>query len=117
MVWSKRPHKQERRPGWNRSDVFGTGGRGDYFVIVYVRSPATFFEDSAVWPPLLPRMLTKPRTVCFCQPVASIISASVAPLARFIIAITSAFLLLRSEALSPVGLPEPFFAALAFLVG
>ena len=35
--------------------------------------------------------------MCFCQPVASTISASVTPLARFIIAITSAFLLLRSS--------------------
>src|SRR5437764_14921761 len=61
-------------------------------------------------------MDTKPRTVCFCQPVASMISASVAPLDRFIIAITSAFLLLRSEALSTVGLPGAFWAALAFLV-
>src|SRR5258706_15162942 len=43
-------------------------------------------------------MLTKPRTVCACQPVASMISASVAPLARFIMARTSAFLLLRSSA-------------------
>src|SRR5271155_1808662 len=42
-------------------------------------------------------MLTKPRTVCFCQPVASTISARVTPLARFIIAITSAFLLLRDS--------------------
>src|ERR1035437_5667366 len=42
-------------------------------------------------------MLTKPRTVCFCQPVASTISAKVTPLARFIIAITSAFLLLRDS--------------------
>jgi hypothetical protein len=38
-------------------------------------------------------MLTKPRTVCFCQPVASMISSSVTPFARFSIAITSAFLL------------------------
>src|SRR5260370_41862659 len=37
-------------------------------------------------------MLTKPRTVCFCQPVAATISASVTPLARFIMAITVAFL-------------------------
>jgi Protein of unknown function (DUF1579) len=66
-----------------------------------VRSPPAFFVDSMLWPPLLPRMLTKPRTVCFCQPVVSIISASVTPFARFIIAITSAFLLLRSAA----GLP------------
>jgi hypothetical protein len=40
-------------------------------------------------------MLTKPRTVCFCQPVIFTISANVTPFARFIIAITSAFLLLR----------------------
>src|SRR5271156_5759116 len=31
--------------------------------------------------PLLPRMLTKPRTVCFCQPVVATISASVPPFA------------------------------------
>jgi hypothetical protein len=36
------------------------------------------------------------RTVCFCQPVASMISASVTPLSRLISAITSAFLLVRS---------------------
>jgi hypothetical protein len=29
-------------------------------------------------PPLLPRMLMNPRTVCACQPVADMISASVA---------------------------------------
>src|SRR5437762_8147618 len=86
-----------------------------YFAILYVRSPAAFLEDSMLCPPLLPRMLTKPRTVCFCQPVASMISASVAPFDRFIIAMTSAFLLLRSETLSAVGLPGAFFAAFAFL--
>jgi hypothetical protein len=37
-------------------------------------------------------MLTQPRTVCACQPGAFMISARVAPLARFIIAISSAFL-------------------------
>ena len=51
---------------------------------LYVRSPAAFLEDSMLWPSLLPRMLTNPRTVCFCHPVASIISVSVAPLARLI---------------------------------
>src|ERR1700676_4039817 len=55
-------------------------------------------------------MLTKPRTVWRCQPVASIISASVAPLARCIIAITSAFLLVRSA----FGLRAAFFAGAAF---
>jgi hypothetical protein len=34
-------------------------------------------------------MLTKPHTVCGCQPVAATISANVAPLARFISAMTS----------------------------
>ncbi len=45
------------------------------------------------------------------------ISASVAPLARFIIAITSAFLLVRSVfgLLAPFLPPSAFFAALAFL--
>jgi hypothetical protein len=37
---------------------------------LYVRSPAAFFDDSIFSPPLLPRMLTKPRTVCGCQSVA-----------------------------------------------
>jgi hypothetical protein len=39
----------------------------------------------------------KPRIVCRCQFVACIISSRVAPFARFIIAITSAFLLLRDS--------------------
>src|SRR5882757_9060303 len=56
-------------------------------------------------------MLTKPRTVCACQLVDFIISANVAPLARFIIAMTSAFLLVPSD----FGLPAAFFAPLAFL--
>src|SRR2546429_2118661 len=82
----------------------------------YVRSPDALLEDSIFSPPLLPRMLTKPRTVCACQPVACMISSSVTPLARLIIAITSAFLLLRSVALPPAFLAT-FFAALAFFAG
>jgi len=62
----------------------------------YILFLAAAFTALPFLPPLLPRMLTKPRTVCGCQPVAFIISASVAPLARFISAITSAFLLARS---------------------
>jgi hypothetical protein len=42
---------------------------------------ASFFADSIFSPPLLPRMLTKPRTVWACRPVAAMISASDAPLA------------------------------------
>ena len=64
-----------------------------YVVMRYVRSPAAFLLDSIFSPPLLPRILTKPHTVWACQPVASMISASVTPLVRFIIAMTSAFLL------------------------
>jgi hypothetical protein len=48
-------------------------------------------------PALATRILTKPRIVCFCQPVALAISARVTPLARFIIAITSAVLLVRAS--------------------
>src|ERR1039457_2718386 len=76
------------------------------------RSPAAFFEDSIFSPPLLPRMLAKPLMVCFCQLVTAAISASVAPFARFIIAMTSAFLFVRSAA----GLPASFLVGLAFLV-
>ena len=59
-------------------------------------APFAFFDDAIFSPPLLPSKLTKPRTVCGCQPVAVMISARVAPLARFNLAITSAFLLVRS---------------------
>jgi len=58
-----------------------------------------------VLPTLAAKRLTKPRTACFCQPVAAVISASVTPLARFIIAITAAFL----PPLSRTG-PLPFVA-------
>jgi len=57
-------------------------------------------------------MLTKPRTVWACQPVAAMISANVAPLARFIKATTSAFLLVGSA----FGLPADFLADLGFFV-
>jgi hypothetical protein len=43
---------------------------------------------------LLARIITKPRTVCFCHTVVVTIAGSVALLERFIIAMTSAFLLL-----------------------
>src|SRR5260370_29944128 len=78
------------------------------------RSPAHLQSQSR---PLLPRMLTNPRTVCGCQPVAFTISGRVAPLARFISAITSAFLLVRSAfGLAAGFLARPdFFAGLAFL--
>src|ERR1700682_501472 len=60
-------------------------------------------------------MLTNPRTVCFYHPVACIISVSVAPLARVIIAITSALLLLRSEALPGCFAAAVFFPGFACL--
>ena len=55
----------------------------------------------------------KPRTVCACHFVTAMISASVAPLARFISAITSAFLLARSA----FGLPAAFLDRPAFFAG
>src|ERR1051326_5373785 len=106
------------RPGTGSGVVLA--GLSSYLAILYVRSPAAFFDDSIFSPPLLPSMLTNPRTVCFCQPVASTISASVAPLARFIMAMTSAFLLFVPSAF---GFPAAFltrgafFASLAFLAG
>src|ERR1035438_2499892 len=64
-------------------------------------------------------MLMNPRTVCACQLVTSMISAKVAPLARCIIAITSAFLLARSavDLRAAFLAGATFFAALAFLAG
>jgi hypothetical protein len=54
---------------------------------------------------------SKPRTVCFCQPVAATISVSVTPLARFITAITplSCWLAIRLHAFAPgrAGKPWP----------
>src|ERR1700681_3752921 len=107
------PADDKSRPGGCRG-----GGScvtlSSYLAMRYIRSPAGFFEDSIVSPPLLPRMETKPRTVCGCQPVTSMISASVTPLARFIIAVTSAFLLERSP-LSALFLAGAAFTGAAFL--
>ncbi len=50
---------------------------------------------------------------CGCQSVAFMTSASVAPFARFIMAITSAFLLVRSGLCAPAD----FLAGLALFVG
>ena len=53
-----------------------------------MRNDSTFRPSFLISVPL-----TKPRTVCACQPVSSIISASVAPWERRIRSRTSAFLL------------------------
>jgi hypothetical protein len=58
-------------------------------------------------------MLTKPRTVCACHLVAAIISARAATLTLFIIAMTSAILLLHAAA----GLLAGFLAQRAFFAG
>jgi hypothetical protein len=65
MIWEySGVDRKERRPGWQPEAAL-EGGRyeGAYLAILYVRSPAAFLEDSIVCPPLLPKMLTKPRTV------------------------------------------------------
>ena len=105
--------KQERRPGRDPEAAL-CGWLGELLDDL-VRSPSALLDDSTFAPPLLPSMLTNPRTVCFCQPVTPTISASVATFARFIIAITSAFLLLRSAVASAllVAAGLAFFDALA----
>src|SRR5450631_716277 len=60
------------------------GGRS-YLPTRYVRSPASFLADSILTPCFLAAVERKPRTLCACQSVAFMISASVAPLARPII--------------------------------
>ena len=59
--------------------------------------------------------MTKPRIVCFCQPVAATISARVTPFARFIIAMTSAFLAVRSLVPFLAGAFTGFFGLALFL--
>jgi len=72
--------------------------QSEFFFVCIVRSPAGF-RNSTFSPPLITQDAHEPAHVCACQPVVSMISASVAPLARFIIAMTPAFLLLRSSVL------------------
>jgi len=100
---------RKRRPAGTGSGVGLKRLRAGY-LILYVRSPSALLDDSIFCPPLLPRMLTKPRTVCACRFVTSMISASVAALARFMSAMTSAFLLVRSG----LGLAAAFLARTAF---
>src|SRR5271170_3811796 len=109
--------KKNAAPAGTGSGVWLSELCAGYLAILYVRSPAAFLDESIFSPPLLPRMLTKPRTVCACHFVAAMISASVAPLARFISAITSAFLLARSALGLLAGFPAraAFFGGLAFL--
>jgi hypothetical protein len=84
-----------------------------YCPILYVRSPAAFLDDSIFSPPLLPRMLTKPRTMCGCQPTSVHDLGKRRALRALHMAITSAFLLVRS----PLGLAATFLARLAFFAG
>jgi len=57
------PTKQERRPGCEpKAALRNEWADVCYLAMRYVRSPAAFFDDSIVSPPLLPRMLTNPRT-------------------------------------------------------
>jgi hypothetical protein len=69
------------------------------------------------FPALLPGMLANPRTVCGSQTRGFMISASVTPLAHFIITINSAFLLERPYLVWLGPSWSAFFAGLAFLAG
>jgi hypothetical protein len=51
------------------------------YTALYTRAPDSLLLDS-IFVPFLPRMLTYPLIVCFCQDVAAMISSSVAPFAR-----------------------------------
>src|SRR5713101_5486866 len=62
--------------------------------MLYTRSPSARLAELTISPMFLPSApLMNPRTLCFCQPVAFIISARVAPFLRWIRANTVAFLL------------------------
>src|ERR1035437_1933651 len=59
----------------------------------YVRSPPSGLNDSTVNPAFFIVPAMKPRTVCFCHPILSIISGSAAPCFRWSMATTWAVLL------------------------
>src|ERR1700680_2238986 len=87
-----------------------------------VRSPPSGLKDSTLYPAFFIEPAMNPRTVCFCQLILLMISASVAPFLRWSIATTCAVLLpSRGAAVScalaaflPLG---AFLGAAAFLLG
>ena len=58
-----------------------------------VRTPPSGLNDSTVWPAFFIAPAIKPRTVCFCQPIFSMISGRVAPSFRSSMPTTWAVLL------------------------
>src|ERR1022692_1204268 len=83
--------KQESPP--SRSRAGQEGGVRCYLLIRYVRSPPSGLKDSTWYPAFFIAPARKPRTVCFCQPIFFITSASVAPPFRCSMATTWAVLL------------------------
>lgn len=71
---------------------------GQVLIFPKFRAPFHFLHDGFAIRQHHSADLRNPRTDWACQPVASMISDSVTPLARFIIAINSAFLSLRASA-------------------
>src|SRR3984957_9633705 len=96
---------------------FDPGGRSrradcrSYLPMRYVRSPASFFADSILTPCFLLAVEMNPRTLCACQSVAFMISASVAPLARAIMSRICAPLLSARGAAAFLLAPAPAWAA------
>src|ERR1039457_3851137 len=87
----------------------------------YVRSPLSDLKDSTVYPAFFIAPAMNPRTVCFCQPILAMISASVAPFFRCSMATTWAVLLpsrgpALSSALAAFLALGAFFAVVVFLV-
>src|ERR1035441_8785432 len=87
-----------------------------YELMRYVRSPPSGLKDSTSYPAFFMAPAMKPRTVCFSQPIFSMISASVAPFLRWSMATTWAVLLPSRGALAPVAssLAVVSLVALAF---
>src|ERR1035441_9686822 len=87
-----------------------------YELMRYVRSPPSGLKDSTSYPAFFMAPAMKPRTVCFSQPIFSMISANVAPLLRWSMATTWAVLLPSRGALAPVAasLAVVSLVALAF---
>src|ERR1700687_1336490 len=87
----------------------------------YDRSPPSGLKDSTAYPAFFIAPAMNPRTVCFCQPILSMISASVAPFLRCSIETTWAVLLpsrgpAGSPVLAAVFALGVFLVAVAFLL-
>ncbi len=112
QILQNEQRRQGVKPGGAREAGVGVDLRGDAVGPILILGA----EGLDLQPELLgERALTNPRTVWACQPVAFMISASVAPCLRRSRSRTSAFLLPSRASAAPCLAREAFFGEVAFL--